>query len=441
MRVDSETDRPDRKRPARLGPVAFTGASMLVAQMVGVAIGILTARLLGPSAKGQAAAITTWSQTLVWVSTFGLNTAIAVRVAESFTRTSGPGQLATALGNSLAYATAVGASVAVLSFVLLSQVLAHLGPGTDLLLLLALVGIPGGVLVSILISMQVSIGRPSRLAAAQIMGPLVTIGYLGLVLASGRRLTPVHLVVAALVATSTVLYFLGHGLPWGAMVLDKAALRADLRFGGSTAAGGILSLLNLRLDILVLSIFVSTRSLGFYFAANNMMGPLLIAPLAAAAHLTPRVADLRDAPGTERLIFRQAFLYSGVSAAVGGALALAAPVAIPWLLGRAYRPAVVLTWLLIPGFVARAFAAVLVAGANGQRRARVGNLAEGAAAIVTIAGLPVALPRYGVTGAALVSTAAYIVSAAIAASVLWRSRPTDSALSRSPQEHDSGDAP
>ena len=404
----------------RFQSVASIAASMCVSYGLMTVISIATARLLGPASKGQVAAVSSWSQILIWVGTFGLNTAVGVRVAETFRRPGGPLILRQALGNSVGHSLLIGTGVAVAAMVILSRVLSGLGDGTSRLLLISLAGLPAGILSSILVSLQLSLARTARFTAAQISGPAI----LGLVLV-GRyvmsgRLTAVDVGIAGLVSTVVVLAIVSKGLPWKHMAWNKGMLVEDLRFGGSTAVGAIFGLVNLRLDILILSVIVSSLDLGLYSAANNLMAPILIAPAAAAAHLTPTVARRVGSDGTTRFIFRQSLLFAAVGGLCGVLLAVAAPVLVPLALGEAYRPAVHLIWILTPGFVVRGFASLLVAGAVGQRRPRVGNLAEGLAVVATLVLLPLALPRFGVLGAAWVSTVAYSVSAITAAGSLWR---------------------
>lgn len=404
----------------RLRPVASTGGALIVSYVLMIAISIATARLLGPAAKGQVAAVASWTQILIWVSTFGLNTAIAVRVAESFRTPAGRDTLRACLGNSAVHSLVVSTLVAIPAMLALTHLLSGLGPGLNVLLLLSLIGLPAGVLSSILLSAQLSLERSSRFTAAQIMGPAAA----GLLLLArysvSGRLTPLDVVGSALASTICVLLIVAKGLPWRASSFHRQFLIEDLRFGGSTAVGGIFSVMNLRLDVLVLSVMVSASDIGLYSAANNVMAPILIVPAAAAAHLTPNVARRAADEDTTGFILREAFLFAGLGAAGGLLLAALAPVLVPLALGEPYRPAVKLVWILVPGFIARGFVSVVVAGALGQRRPRVGNVAELVGIIVTILLLPLTLPRLGVVGAAWVSSASYLLSATTAAIMLSR---------------------
>ena len=95
-------------------------------------------------------------------------------------------------------------------------------------------------------------------------------------------------------------------------------------------------------------------------------------------------------------------------------LAALAPIAVPLLFGSAFQPVVMLVWVLIPGYMARTYFSLVIAGTLGVRRPWVGNVTEVAGLAVTAALLPLLLPRYGALGAAITSTAAYCASAVVA---------------------------
>jgi O-antigen/teichoic acid export membrane protein len=170
---------------------------------------------------------------------------------------------------------------------------------------------------------------------------------------------------------------------------------------------------------------VTASQVGLYGVANNAMLPVTTVAAAAAGLLTPAVARLTGdgRPDVERQIalIKSEVLRYGLLALAGGALlAAAAPIGIPLLFGEAFRPATMLIWILIPGYVARACAGIVIAGAVGMRRPAVGNLIEGLSLVVTAALLPVLLPHYQAKGAAIASTAAYVTAGVVAGLMLRR---------------------
>jgi O-antigen/teichoic acid export membrane protein len=152
------------------------------------------------------------------------------------------------------------------------------------------------------------------------------------------------------------------------------------------------------------------------------MMPVLTIASASAALITPAVAKLGAEGGDKQRARRKQLqlirseahrvVLLGVCGAV--LLAVAAPMLVPFLLGDAFEPAVVLIWILLVGYVARAYCAVVAAGAAGLRVARIAGVAEAAALVVTVTMLPFLLPRLEAVGAAITSTCAYVVTAVVA---------------------------
>jgi O-antigen/teichoic acid export membrane protein len=134
-----------------------------------------------------------------------------------------------------------------------------------------------------------------------------------------------------------------------------------------------------------------------------------------------------------QLISGVARRYLLVSVIGGVALAVSAPFVIPFLFGESFKPAVVLIWILIPGFVGRALTAIIANAATAMRFPRVGNAAELAAVVVTLVLLAALLPSFAAKGAAIASTAAYLTSALVG--VIGLRRLNQAAAARSPSEN------
>jgi O-antigen/teichoic acid export membrane protein len=410
------------RRILQIGPtrvLAGMGSSLMVAQVVMAITGILSARWLGPSGKGLVAAASTWGQLLGWFVGLGLGFAIQVRIAEKSDEEKHPA-ISSALGNGLLYAACVGTCAGVVGFVLLTRALAHLGPDTSSVVALTVLPIPLGLLASILASLQLGLGRHRVYALLTIAGPISTLAILLIVTGVSGPPSPVTVVLCYLIGGLVAAAFAARQLPWMSARIDLRMLLQDIRFGAKTWLTSVMGLVSLRLDLLILTVFVSAGDIGLYSAANNIMMPITALPYAIALLAAPRAARLGTqvhATASISAIWKSTRDATLLALAGGVALAAAAPVIVPLLLGNAYRPAIPLIWILIAGYVARAVVSVIVSGANGMRRPRAGYLSEGIGLMVTLILLPILLPRWGITGAAAVSTAAYIASGI--AAVCW----------------------
>lgn len=409
--------------------LAGVSVGLMTSQLAMVTTGIMSARWLGPSGKGLVAAATTWGQLLGWIAGLGVAGAVQVRIAEDHEQDRVVAT-ATALGNALLYSAVVGTSIGALAFVPLSHSLAHLGTGSTPVVALAVLPMPLSVLGASLNRLQLGLGKNRIYSIAAILGPLST---LALVLAAeaSRMLSPTVLVLCYLVGGTVALLASARQLPWGSLCIDLRVLWKDTRFGVRLWLPEVMGLANLRLDIVILTMFLSARDIGVYSAANNVMFPLSTFPAAIALVTTSRVARLqaRGAQGTAAAGIwgsaRQALM---IAVAGGLVLAVAAPFIVPLLLGDAYGPAVPIIWLLIAGYVARAVAGVIVSGANGMRKPRAAYVSEGVGLAATMVLLPVLLPWLGVAGAAITSTVSYSASALILVGWLVRVRRAHSQL-------------
>lgn len=409
--------------------VQSTAGSMFVWQAATAIAGILVARALGPEGKGIVASALVWPQVTAWVLLLGLNTASSVRASES------RGALDHLLGNAVLYSVTVGAFGTLAGMLFLPRALDHLGPGAADAARITVLVIPLIMASEVISGINLGLGRTRHYNAARMTsGVLVLAATLALIAAGAA--TPESLAAAGSIVGLGSLAVGAHGLPWRRVVVAIRALRADISYGLRVFLTGVLGMVNYRVDILAMSAFLSAGQIGNYTIATSAMLPLVLVYTTATTLILPSIAKARGARGGESgdditLIRRTALRYTLATAAVAVLLAAALPVAVPLIFGEAFRPAVSLSWILLPGFVATAYATIIHAGMVGMRTTWVGNASQGAGVLVTICLLPYALWAYGATGAAIVSSAAYTASAAVAVwgcSRVYRKRlppPTD----------------
>ena len=100
---------------------------------------------------------------------------------------------------------------------------------------------------------------------------------------------------------------------------------------------------------------------------------------------------------------------------------LLAPVALPLVFGARYAPSIPSALVLVPAGAILAWAGIAEEGLRGLGRPTIVLAAESAAAVVTLASLPVLLHFFGIMGAAVASLLGYTTIAVFTASAISRS--------------------
>jgi O-antigen/teichoic acid export membrane protein len=182
------------------------------------------------------------------------------------------------------------------------------------------------------------------------------------------------------------------------------------RYGLRGQVGGMLSLINLRLDVVILGALVGPGTLGVYAVASKYAELLRLPGLAITYVFYPRLA-MRDRAAAGRevaVLLPRAFVMTAVAAIP---LAAAVPL-LPLVYGRAFDGAMVPAYILLFGLVGEGVAGLVSAYLYGVGRPGANSIALGVSVVVTI-GLDLALiPHYRVVGAAIASATAYLTTSA-----------------------------
>jgi O-antigen/teichoic acid export membrane protein len=203
-------------------------------------------------------------------------------------------------------------------------------------------------------------------------------------------------------------------LPIGRPRLGDGVSRTIARLALVMGAVQIVNLVSYRVELFVLRHFRDLGDVGVYSIAMQTVESMwLIAAAMATAVTAPAVQSAEHE--ASRLIARtaaKALLYTAGAALVVG---IAAPFAIPIVLGDAFEDAGVPLALLMPGVVAYAPVTVLVVYLSVRRgRPRLSLAVSVAAGVATLALGLLLIPAFGVNGAAIASSVGYGVGAVLA---------------------------
>jgi O-antigen/teichoic acid export membrane protein len=192
----------------------------------------------------------------------------------------------------------------------------------------------------------------------------------------------------------------------------SARLRPLFGYGLKAMPATVGPQLNNRLDQLIIAPMVSFGDLGLYAVAagTSFVPAILPISMATGAFATVEKDAHRNRQASAATAIRHGILVSALAAA---GLALVTPVLLPLVYGSAFAGAIGPTIILLGGSVAWGGQIVAAQCANALGQPSYASTGEVTGVAVTIVGLVVFVPLYGIIGAAAVSLAAYVTRLAV----------------------------
>jgi O-antigen/teichoic acid export membrane protein len=395
--------------------IARTAAFNSTAAGVAALSGIILARSVGATVRGEYAAVTTWYGAALIIGGLGQPAALCYFAARD------PQRARDYVTTARAIMLATGGITLVVG-VALAPLLAHGEPGVAGAYRIVFIGSAASYVgASFTFALQATdMKRWNLVLASQpvlALAGMITLSVL-------RRLTlqsALFLIMGTLAIQVGYAYYQSRrsGLVGGRFRRDL--LRPLIRYGLKQFCAVAPATVNTYLDQLVLSQLVPAADLGRYAIAVSIT--LLPGPLVGAIGNVafPRLAARRTVSARDR---RQHLAAIAVAAAVSAAIlvpiAVSSYVLIPDIAGPAYRSAIGLLWLLTPGGIFLACGMVAGDLLRGLGRPDLVAVAQGLAAVCTVILLFWLIPVMGVAGAALASSISYSISLSVMIRWLWR---------------------
>jgi len=191
--------------------------------------------------------------------------------------------------------------------------------------------------------------------------------------------------------------------------------------------GNVASFFNYRLDVFIANYFLGATQVGLYALGVAISEALWQIPAAAALALFPRTARTVDRGAAEFtcLIMRQVFVIAAAGAITIG---IGSWLFLPLVFGERFRPSIAIVWLLLPGTLALSLGRVSASDLAGRGKSGYSSVFSITALVVTVVLDLILIPRVGIRGAALASSAAYCTNAVLILAALkyelkttWRS--------------------
>lgn len=383
--------------------VAGTAVTNTVTTAAAAVAGIFLARILGPTSRGEYAAVVAWFATVLALGQLGQTAATTYYVARDPQRAAD--YLATAR-----YVMLCSGGVTLVAGILASPLLAgglpELTWGYRLMFATCLASFIGAAYIFALQSV-----RATHWNLVRAMQPLAFLAAVVLLARLGRL--SLLTALGALAATIVAQTLLAHAVAGRDDLTGghrHRALGAQLRrYGLAQLAASVPTLVAARLDQLLLSLFAPPAALGHYAVAVSLTSVAVPLVSAAGSVAFPRLAG--DGHHDGGRLPRQAVAISlAVGLAVMVPLAVLAPWLVPAVLGSAYRDAVPLVLLLAPAGVLLPCAQVGGDLLRGYGRPLDVARAQLLGAGVTLVLLAALMPPFGAAGAALASSAAALAT-------------------------------
>ena len=389
----------------RSSPTSFAAAAAATyGTNLGVAVlsllnVLVTARILGPSGRGDLALLTTIAILTANLAAFGIYEANAnIGGAE-------PHQRGALAANSVLLALLFG-GVAAAVVATLIRVFPSLGGGARTpVLALALAAIPVLILQSGLQTLIQSGYGFAVTNVAWLLAPVTNLGVNALFALLGvlTVASAVTVWVAGQVLATALLAW--HALrPLGRVPRpDPRLARRSLAFGARTHLGRVMTMGNYRLDQWFVGAIAGTRELGLYSVAVAWAEALFYLPTALGMVQRPDLvrAARTEAGALAARVFRAAIFFTALLA-VG--LIVAAPILCVTVFGEEFRGSIGDLRILALGAFGIVALKLLGSALNAQGRPMRANIGVGVAFIATVALDLLLIPSHGGLGAAIAST-------------------------------------
>ncbi len=392
--------------------VSSTFAVQVILLLVSVINGALIARWFGAEGKGVLQLV------LLAPSMLGLFLAGGIGLANVHYLGSKRYDLTTLMANSLWFVLlATLASAIILAIGAWTGWIERLIPGIPLWMIgVSMLGLPMSLLANYWGTLLQGLREIGTLNVVKVAVAIVNLVLaLGFVLVSDTGV--IGIVLASLVAGLVNVIILERVLHRrGGRYLrrwDGEAMRSMLQFGMRGHVGNILQYFNYRLDFFIVNIFLGASSVGMYSVSTRLAELVWYFPSSVGFVIFPKAASSSSAEMNR--FTPRAFRWT-LGIAVSGAfvMALLGPLFIRLIYTDSFMDAYRPMLALLPGVVLLGSARVLTNDIAGRGYPQYNSISSAIALILTVVLDLLLIPRFGIMGAALASTASYSMTTLIA---------------------------
>jgi len=192
---------------------------------------------------------------------------------------------------------------------------------------------------------------------------------------------------------------------------SRRFVKHAFEFGWRSHLGAVVQYMQHRADVVLVMYFLPLRALGIYSLAVGLVELLWYVPQSVSQVLLPHIAGSSESDADS---ITSAFCRASIGAAALLSLLLGviSSIVIPWLL-PAFREAIAAIWIMLPGAVAASVFKVLSADLNGRGQPLRTLFPASAGLAFSVAGCCYAIPRFGMLGAAAITSLSYLLNASL----------------------------
>lgn len=380
----------------------------LSAMGLGLFTGALTARLLGPTGRGQLTAIQLWGLLLMNLGSLGIPNALVYFTGRKREEV---GQLITS-----AWAVMVPLSVIWIAsgYFLLPLLLRNQTPEVVIYARLFLFILPLAYISRASMALQglknftawglFRLHKPFLYAVA-----LLLLGILGMATPYSAAMV---IILSSTVGPILILRMI-RASDIELSLPSAGKMRRMLHYGVRSVLGSLPEELNTRLDQLIIAIWLTDTELGFYAVAVSWS--LILGPVVRAIDNVafPYVAGNLNETSQLSLFTRSVRLSAFVIIIVNLGLLFITPLVIPLIFGQAFQPSVPVAMVLLVASSFYSLKLVVSSGLRGLGYPESTAYAEIISLLCTLLLLALLLPMIGIMGAAIASLFAYVLSVMI----------------------------
>lgn len=376
---------------------------------VTVLTGIILARSLGPAGKGAYALIWLVPFMVALFGGFGLGSAHVFMLGKK--RCS----IDEVAGNSLVFAFISGFTLLAFFLVGFEWFAANLLENVDpKLVLLAAFTVPIFILVDYSRNLLLAAGQITQFNILGVIDELLLLVFVGGWLLIGQFGLPlvVSVKVVAVIARGALGFWYMKKQTIERARVNLALFKQSFSYGLRVYLANVMQFFNYRLDLFIISYFLGLASTGQYSVSAGLASLVWFIPQSVGVALFPRISAATTAEANREtpVICRQTVLITLVGAAV--LAALGRPLII-MLFGEQFAPAFTPFLLLLPGTVFFAIPKVINSDLLGRGHPFISTFSAGISLVATILLDLLLIPRWGINGAAVASSAAYALYAVI----------------------------